>query len=302
MIFSISYPISYKKELYVKHGVHMIPELLLKQWHLFTWTDSIEILVFSLLIYYFSLWLKADNKKNLLFMFYAYCLVIGISYTTHLTTLHTVSLYYAPVVLLLLIITHQHILQRNFIQLKNIKPILPKSSIDWLNLIIRCCLQTLNKKKSLMFIIEQQDSLETYFTTMITIQCQINGDILPMLINSPSFEHEKIIWITNQGSLKAINCTWHNAHDYVLFQAETKNIETWKQDALLYTAKTDAVALYCCPKTGSFTILAQGKIIENLRAESCLRILKQFITGTQALLKKDHYESNQKSSTEQLQS
>lgn len=242
----------------------------------FGWRDLIEIVFFSTLFYYFSLWLSTDSKKNLLFAFYGYWFVAFSSYLLQLTSITFFLITFCPLALALFILVHQEFLQRNFITLKN--TITPAShDEDWLESLMRLCLHTINKNKEILIIIEQTDALDPLLDVPFHINTQLDHTLLTLLIDAPSFDQTKFIWINKQGRLLGINAFWKHTIAQEWFDKNTHNFESWKQDALALTHKTDAVIFGVSPLLRTFSIITQGKILEQLQGASALRILKKFL-------------------------
>ena len=73
------------------------------------YSDYLEILFFSTIIYYLCLWLKKDRHKNLLGMFLSYYSLILISFMAHLQTIFIFLIYLSPVIAVLFIFFHQNL-------------------------------------------------------------------------------------------------------------------------------------------------------------------------------------------------
>ena len=122
-----------------------------------TWQDYIEILFFSYVCYYFTHWLHKDRQKNLVGYFYGYCVFAIGSYYGGFSTITFFLFAGFPAAMMIFIIMHQDILQRNFIALHNIstKVSLIKP-LHWHEMLIRSCLVLLHKQQSVICVIEQQ--------------------------------------------------------------------------------------------------------------------------------------------------
>ncbi len=253
----------------------LLPQTLFNYTYFFSWRDAVEILFFSSIVYYLSLWLKKDKQKNLLGYFYGYCFIAVIAHVIQLTTISTSLFLCTPVIIALFAIIHQETLQRNFILLKNITP--KQHQVDWLEELLRSCLHALNNNKNIICIIEHKDNLNDSIITSLPVNAALQKDLLDMLIESSSFDQTKMIWLNTQGKLLGINATWKMNTDETWITEEAKQLPRWKSDALLITAKTDAFVLHGSFTTHTFDIIIQGKTFENISAHHAIKMLKKYI-------------------------
>lgn len=249
--------------------------------YFFVWRDALEILFFANIFYYFMVWLSKDKQKNLLGTFYGYCVVAALAYILQLTAISSLLLLTAPLALVIFILFHQETLQRNFVSLKNITPAQQTELHDWIEILVRTALHALNKNRSLLYIIEQRDSLNGYLTTPFAIYAPLQRDLLIMLLDGHAFDETAMIWVTAQGQLIGINATWNTEAPATWLKQEVQELEPWCQNALWYTNKTDAIILHTDVATRTFTIVGQGKIIERLTAAQTLTIIKQYAIQAQ---------------------
>lgn len=264
-----------------------IQELL---WYLsiFSWQDVVEILFFAGTLFYIAVWLKQDTHQPLLAIFYGYC---GVFLTAHYLELFTVStalITFAPIVVAICLMLHQTTLQKNFIALHNITATSTSGRGDWLELIVRSALVALSENKALTGVIEKKQALDTLITSSHPFDCSISEGLFHVLLHSQAFNTQEMIWIDHNGKLKAINATWkRNSVDEWLAQ-EVKEQEKWLQDALFFTSKTDALFFKLHPTTRTFTLVAQGKILQQVSAHAALRTIKTYL-GLDTLEKGDDY-------------
>ena len=262
-------------------------------YHIFSYKDLLEIMFFSSCIYYFSVWLKQDRTKNLLFPFYCFCVVTLLASTFHLQTVSSFLLFYGPVIVLLFILVHQEQLQRNFVTLHNIKPQKDLATKNWVETVIQSTLRARTKNKTIRVIIEHTDSLSSCITAPFRLETEMQSSLLNMLLDSPSFDQEKMIWLSSAGKLIAINGSWSQNAQKEWIAQELKETDAWLTDTLLFTTKTDALAFSCTPETNGFTICAQGKVIEEVSAAQSLRIIGHFLKIPLGIKKGDEvYEIN----------
>jgi hypothetical protein len=261
--------------------------------------DILEITFFSSAIYYFSAWLKQDRQKQLLMSFYGYCTLLTICHFTNLYTAGTALILFAPVALIIFIVLHQELLQRNFITLHTITPA-HYAEQDWTETLIRSCLVAVSSQKSIYCIIEKKQNLSNLLTAAYRIDCKLSEGLLDVLIRSDSFESNKMIWLKDNGTLCAINSNWkRNSIDTWLAQ-EVKEQEPWLQNALFFTSKTDALCFKINEQTRTFTLVAQAKVLEEVSAHAALKTIKKYLGHSEVSKKGEiHATGHKVSSTQQ---
>ena len=248
-----------------------------------TWKDVAEILLCSSAIYYFSLLLRNDRQKNLLLYFYCYCTLLLSTWAFDLTVATTFLFITAPVALVLFIIYHQEALQKNFVMLRNSTPFKSAQiSGDWLETLIGNCLTALNNNKTIYCVIEHKDSLEQIVTCPLPLQTDVQKNLLALLLDSQVFDSKKMIWVNSQGKLLGLNAAWNITFEESVMTDSVKNLDSWQQDALFFTAKTDAIVFKLCPETRSFDIVAQSKLFNNVNTSHALKTIEKYLmSGTQ---------------------
>ncbi len=242
------------------------------------WKDVIEITIFSTIIYFFSYWLAADHTKNLVPILYSYIACTFCAWFFNFYSLSTIFLAYGPVAVFVLILIHQETLQRNYITLKRIIPPETPSKKDWIQIFVRVCLHASSKQKSVKAIIEHYDALESLVQAPFVLKTPVDQSVLSLLIESPSYNQNEMMWITHDGTLIGINCMWHKKpHDDWISEQIKQLDDPWIACAVAYTTKSDALACICSGQTGLFTIIAQGKVVSNLTGARALGIMKKYL-------------------------
>jgi len=237
--------------------------------------NTIEILFFAIIIYYFSVWLKNDQHKNLLPYFYGYCFLSILSYHSQLTTITYFLFLFAPVAIMLFILVHQTTLQKSFVSLKNITPAKYEIS-NWEHDLIRSFLFAINKNKEIHCVIENKDNLDDFLYSPMILNAYIQQGLITILQNSDLFDQKKMLWLNTSGQLVGINGSWKES----VFQEYTdqinNNIHPWKQSALLLSSKTDALFLRITPTQRTFDIIFNGKIVNNINSDNALKIIRKY--------------------------
>ena len=264
-----------------------------------SWRDGLEILCFSVLFYYLALWLKKDKTKNLLPYFYGYCLLALTAHVLHLPTVTYFLFLFAPAAVMLFVLMHQDTLQRNIIALKNIA--VPQTHHDnWCETLLRTCLIALNNNKEMLCVIEHTDSLQPFIITPFIINAPLNQSLLELLLASPSYEQQQMIWLNSKGTVLGINATWQ--HVQPLQQTFVSSELSWRDDALHYSAKTDALLLHASPATRTFTIAVSGTLLQKLSVHHANQIIKKHLSQLKQNDKGMTYETSHKNNNAQQRS
>ncbi len=238
------------------------------------WHDIIEVLFFATLVYYFSRWLINDKQKNLLFSFYGYCIAFVAAFYGNFPTIATLLFVSAPIMLVIFIVLHQEILQRNFVSLKNIRPARTHDTEDWVEALIRCCLMAMNNNKEFLCVIEQKDSLLDLMDSAFFIDAPLNSGLLGLLLENNSIESDKLLWITHTGALRAINAQW-NLEKQNLSHVE-EDTTSWKHAATFISSKTDAIIFKASPAHRLFDVVVQEQQFERLNATMIIKLIKKY--------------------------
>jgi hypothetical protein len=163
---------------------------------------------------------------------------------------------------------HEKTLQRNFIKLYDTSSTHIHST-DWLDTIMQACLTSINSNKSITIIIEQRDSLEFFLNNPFPITAQISKNLLDMFFLHEMYNSEKMLWIDTKNNIKGINSSW--------ITQETLH----KNNTLFYTLQNDAIVLITNPDLRNFTILHNGKAVDNLSAYNAQILIKKYLNISQ---------------------
>ena len=235
---------------------------------------GLEIIFFTSITYYFCLWLKKDKNNNLVIYFFSYCAIFSLAALLNLATIITFLIFSAPIALILFIIFHQELLQRNFITLTNM-PIASFEVADWPEQLIRASLHAINNNKQLICVIEHRADLKPFLYTPLLFNAPLAQNLVTLLIDSPGFDQKKILWCNAHGKLIGINGEWQITPHETWQTQQVTELPTWKQDALLMTLKTDTIIFKADPTKRSFDVVIKGITYENLAAHQALLLLKK---------------------------
>ncbi len=244
---------------------------------IYNFKDYLEILFFAIAFFKVSQWLKQDLTKPLLQYFYKYIGLAACAYYFELTTVYYVLLHSAPAIASLFIVYHQKTLQKQFMlsQRTSITPAMAIGHKDWLETFIRTCMIMAHKKISITSIIERKDEISDFIHKSFTLDIPVNQDVLTLLLESPSFDEEKLIWLNKNGNLVSVNASWgHVLQQETLLHQENL---AWQAYALQLSQVSDAIIFYHNALTHESTIIIQGKKIEHLSIDHAMKMMKKII-------------------------
>jgi DNA integrity scanning protein DisA with diadenylate cyclase activity len=240
-----------------------------------SWRDIAEILFFSGSVYSFLHWLNQDKQKSLVFWIYGYAALTFGSHFAQLNSMNLMLCFCSPVVLMLFMLMHQHMLQKNFVSLKNISPKLDKQ-YHWLEELMQACLHAINNNREVVCIIERTNSLELFVSAPSTFNATISKEIIELLISTVPNHEPLSLWVNHAGSLVTINPIWHVHPDETWVSPAIKALHKRKQDGLFISQKSDAIIFMLSPTTRLFDVLVEGKTVNQISAGHAFELLKKY--------------------------
>ncbi len=259
-------------------------------------TDLVEIILFICMFYAMITWLAKDKQKNLLFHFYGFCFLVFIAHFTGMHALSSFLFTFSPVAITMFILFHQRTLQKNFLSYKQIQPALVHKPV-WIEEFIKSSLMAIARNKQIICIIEGHTSIQEFLHVPFFFEAPLQKSTLDFLIDSNSFNDNGMIWLTQQGILRALNVTWQ-FNDQQFSTSSELHLPAWQQEALLITTNSDALVVSISPASRTFTIIAHGKRMENLMTSQAITMLEQYIRKNNASFSKGgkNYENQSSSS------
>lgn len=235
--------------------------------------NGIEILILTSFFYWFSRWLKKDKKKNLVWYFYSYCLLLLVCHVTGLSIVFSFMLYAAPLLFVSLIIIHEDILQRNFITMKKDTEKLIADTTP-LDEIIRAALYAFNKNKNFLVVLEDRCQIAHFIHTDYLINADFSPATLIFFIESSLFDENKYIWCSTDAKIKGMNVSLTIQNFATDSDTDLDRKTQWKHDALLITSKTDTVIIHGHAESRLFDLVIGGKIQEKISAAQLLTLIR----------------------------
>lgn len=247
----------------------------LAQLNILSWSDVVEILIFTGTVYACSRWLAAARSKRLLLYAYVLCLCFGLAYINDLQTISLLGMYIWPVLMLIFIVIRlqqkpDHVPPKTIVPAK-------QSEKEWIPIMLRAAFKGLQYKKELTFVIQGNQPLNHLLNKPIEVHSNITHGLLDILIESNSLHHDRIVWLDSTGTLLAFNGQWNREIDFDWATQHAGNYSAWEQEALFWTGKTDAVILRVDPESRLITIIAQGTHAPGLNSEQAQTIIAQYV-------------------------
>lgn len=245
--------------------------------HIFSWSDCIEILFFSFIIFKFSCWLRQDHRSNLLSYFYLGTTGFILAYLFDLAAIKQFYQVSWPIMLTIFIIIHQKSLQKNYVAARTLEPTKYPEQSSWLSLLMSAAFKGLQHKKNLTFVIEGNNALDEFIDKPITVNSPIQESLLSMIIESSLTQSDTIILITHYGKLIGLNCVWQKEIDPLWLDKKYDAYQGWEQEALYWSTNLDALIFQADPNTKRITIIAQGTYVPNLITDKAVTIIEQYL-------------------------
>jgi hypothetical protein len=249
----------------------------LAMFSIFRWQDCAEIMLVSLGIYYGVIWLATDKQTALMFFFYGYISAAIACYHLGLTTLSLILIVLFPVITPIFFLIHAQTLQKNFVTLKKYTPQLLSTHKEWVPSFMRSSLLAINQGIPVYAVLEKNDALSPFLRCQVPIQAPVQQDLLELIMASPVYHPEAMVWLTTSGTIIGANTHWNYELDEAWLTRSVQALALWQQQALWLTAKTDALIFQIEPTTRLSTIIMQGKLIEHLRLEHAMTLLHRHI-------------------------
>ena len=247
-------------------------------WHLdlYRWQDGIEILLLSGLLYYLSRWLSQDTQKPLLAVLYGYCTLLYVSDYLYLSTINALLLLFLPILCAVLLLIHRNTLQKNFVTLHALTP-QQKPAADWIELLVRGGLSVASDNRPFTCALEKSEALDSLLIAPYRLDAPISLELFNLLKSSTLFHSQQFLWINTHAHITAYNCSWqkNSVTDWLLEESQAQ--EPWLREALFFTTKADTLVLHLAPETRTFTLVAQGKIIEKVTAQQACNAIRKYL-------------------------
>ena len=232
--------------------------------------DATELTVIITACYYWLAWLAADKQKRLPLYFYGYCAVWALSFLFHLPTILALLEVSLPWTLILFITIHQKTIQRNLIGLYKVRPV-QQADTQWLEAVLRCCLQT---SHDLHILLEHTDALDDLLHVELPLEAPVTYNLMHYLIKCEAFKPEQSILINDEGQVKGINVQW--IKHLALAQIETDILEKNSY----HLNDNDGIFLRYSAKKRRFDLILKQQIYHELNVTQTQQSIHNYLTHT----------------------
>lgn len=225
-------------------------------------SDWVEIIAISYLVYRFSSLLNSCHDASLLTVFYLYCGVISIAFIAQLHILVIALLASSPVMITLAIIFHQRTLQKNYILFKSPSSV-NSTDHDWVSVLISFFITRMHNKQPVYCLIEHSDILEALIAPAVRLNAPLSKQILEVINESSRYDDHHHLWITSNGTIKAINSTLHRLSEPTTTHEQIHESD-WHMYAFELSAVSDALIIRGDASSGTFEVIARQKCYRKL--------------------------------------
>ncbi len=239
---------------------------------IWSFRDVLEILLFSGILYYFSRWLALHVTRKLVIMMYSYCLLIIVAYALSLPLIFNFLVVGAPVACMLLMLMHQNLLQKNFVVPQKIVP--ARRDQSWIEALVQSCMIASAQNKTVTIVIQHHDDIRAYIHNGCLIESPCHKELLLMLLQSATYNSESFVYIDSDGMIVSLNSVFKNVGDRPSCDSP---LSATQESALVLSAKTDALIVHCDHGTCIFNVILRGSITSKLTAQSCTRLIDDYV-------------------------
>ncbi len=110
-----------------------------------------------------------------------------------------------------------------------------------------------------------------------------------LLLHNDLCNAQQMVWIKSDGSVQGIHVSWKASWHPATYNSTNE----WIDDAIAYTAKTDALIIHTNAHKQRYSIAYNGSITHDVSVEQAGKIIKKQTNSTSELTKKGlRYESS----------
>lgn len=256
------------------------------------WTDIVEILIISYLIYCVLVWIKDTKAWSLLKGVLVILVFVIVAALFSMTTILWIAKNVFSVAITALIVVFQPELRKaleqlgrknvlsGLFQFDNAKIIGQRFSDETISEIIRASYEMGRAKTGALIVIAQNDSLVDYENTGIAIDSVVTNQILINIFEHNTPLHDGAVIISNDRIVSA-TCYLPLSENMAL----SKELGTRHRAGVGISEVTDSLTIIVSEETGRVSIAYEGELSRNVDADE-LRDKLQMIQGKQVEEKK----------------
>lgn len=256
------------------------------------WTDIVEIIIISYLIYCVLAWIKDTKAWSLLKGVVVILLFVVVAALFSMTTILWIAKNVFSVAITALIVVFQPELRKALEQLGRKKVLSgifqsdgariigQRFSDDTINEIIKASYEMGKVKTGALIVIEQNDNLIDYENTGIAIDSVVTNQILINIFEHNTPLHDGAVIIANDRIVSA-TCYLPLSENMAL----SKELGTRHRAGVGISEATDSLTIIVSEETGRVSVAYEGVLSRNIDADE-LREKLQMIQGKQVEEKK----------------
>ena len=237
------------------------------------WTDIVEIMILSFLIYHILLWIKNTRAWALLKGLLVVGVFVALAAVFNMSTIlwivqHVTGLAVTAIVILLqpeLRSAMEELGQTNILSslfnLDNTRTPEGRFSDKTINEIVRACVQMAKVRTGALIVIEQTTPLHEYARTGIDIDAQVTSQLLINIFEKNTPLHDGAV-IISKNRIVSATCYLPLSENRM-----DKNLGTRHRAAVGISEVTDSMTIIVSEETGDISIAYKGNLKQEVDAE-----------------------------------
>ncbi len=132
----------------------------------------------------------------------------------------------------------------------------------------------------------------------VSLHADLKKGLLDILLDSQSFNHQRMLWVNAHGVVLGMNAQWTTLP--LLNEQEQGSEElSWKDAALFFSSKSDAIILKTNVGKRSFDVVVHGKTYDDVAPSTIIPVLKKYLFQAHAAQGVDHGSIRKKEHSQQ---
>ena len=237
-------------------------------------TDVLEILVLSFLVYELLLWIKTTKAWTLLKGLLTIVLAFIVIYLLHMDTLIYIASKGAGVIIITVVVVFQPELRRALERLgerRFISALLPLDSVGavdemfsdrTLNELVKGSLELAKDKTGALIVIQQKETLEEYERTGIEVDATVTSQLLINIFEKNTPLHDGAVIIRGD-RVTAATCYLPLSDSDML----SKELGTRHRAAVGISESTDSFTIIVSEETGQISTAYKGNLLRDVTGD-----------------------------------
>jgi hypothetical protein len=237
---------------------------LLESFAIYSFKDLIELALFCSGSVFLMNWLLQDRSQGLYRLFVWYSIFLSTALFFEFQAAVAIALYASPAYILLAIMLHEQTLQKKLITVKKVDYTQVISPVTLVDDLVNACLHARAIGKAINLLIEHHDDISTLINAEIEIDSALRQPLLNMVLDSSSYQDQKMIVVSTAGLLIGVNCSL----------VRDKHPHQGRANYAEITVNTDALLVTCDPASVGFMVYVKNSLLEKMSAKQLHTFLK----------------------------